>query len=366
MAKTTIHGAVILAFLCSQQANASNSCFSTKAVKELIEASEDIDRCFVSDKEDCGYSAKSVIAQKEINATRLVPLDRTTGSRTLDHAVGRVTAFFGPGYGNMIDNEVNGTGQKISRCHVITSAHLIYKFGVVSTSSSNENIKISFLTGQTCDPKRPFTRSAPGRVMFHMLTDSSTYKCKEDQNGGCELRFILGENDLMIVKLAKGAYDETDRRFFTLDTKRPGAGRNDLRVNCWGFPGHNKYMNVSQEVSDMFLWGQKNAKIFFSFPKYAENGIPTNAIAYKGMSGGGCATGDDPTVLVGIYSNGNSRVGHPAIDISEKNTMQRDANYVSPLNKLADEFRAARQDYNRRNPTKRLATELAQLDSECD
>ena len=56
--------AMILTLILAQQVLASNSCFDTQAVKELIAASEEINECFEKDVNNCKIDKMTVEEQR--------------------------------------------------------------------------------------------------------------------------------------------------------------------------------------------------------------------------------------------------------------------------------------------------------------
>ena len=97
----------------------------------------------------------------------MVPFDRTS-SELLNNATGAVSAHFSEG-------AYAATGQKISRCHIITSAHLLYggtKIPVDAVDKpdlkDSEHFKVKFHTGQTCDDERLFDKTVEAQVFFKM------------------------------------------------------------------------------------------------------------------------------------------------------------------------------------------------------
>lgn len=341
---------LILTLILAQQVSAS-SCFDSVEIKALIEASERLDQCFKAGN-NCNFENRSIEEQKARNARRLIPVDRSKNA-LLNEATGVVTADL-----NGVDEKGNprfyrASAQKISSCHIITSAHLIYKDGVVPVESNE--FKLNFFSGQTCNQKSPFEKASSGKVVFKMIDESrNDFTCAEfDKYGQCKRRHFDAHSDLVIIKLDK--YDKSNRNFFTLNTKNPAAHVNKTHVNCWGYPGYNNNLKIGSEKSNMFLWYQKDAQIFSGKDYQSDRGFPTNAITYKGMSGGGCSTSQNPNELVGLFANDNSVQGHSAIAIDTEKVIEQGANFLSGFHKLA-----AR--YSEENGGK----SIADLDKECE
>lgn len=206
----------ILILILSQQAVANNSCFDDAEIKELIRVSKALDKCFDGTSFCSDVSQESIEEQKERNVLRLVPFDRTQDD-LMNKATGVVTIAFGEYDGKDSGQQSRASGQKISRCHIITSAHLLYNDGRFPVES--ENFKIKFFSGQTCDPDYPFVSQTSGKVVFKMMQKGTDYKCQSlDQYGNCEKRRIDAHSDLVIIKLDK--FDRNDRSFFTLNSKK--------------------------------------------------------------------------------------------------------------------------------------------------
>lgn len=343
----------ILILILSQQVVANNSCFEDSEIKELIKISKALDKCF-NGKSRCGdVSQLSIWEQKERNILRLVPFDRTQDD-LMNKATGVVSITFGEYDGNDSGQQFQVSGQKISRCHIVTSAHLLYSDGRLPVES--ENFKIKFFSGQTCDPEYPFASQTSGKVVFKMMRKGTDYKCQSvDRYGNCEKRRIDGHSDLVIIKLDK--FDRNDRDFFTVNSKKPSDLISGQKVNCWGYPGYHSRSEIrlSREKSDMLLWAQKEAQIFTGKGFKSSLGILTNAISYKGMSGGGCAMVTNPGELVGAFSNNNGVDGHSAIALDPKIIVEQGPNHLSGFHRL-------HQRYSQAHGGKKLSD----LDAECD
>lgn len=105
----------------------------------------------------------------------------------------------------------------------------------------------------------------------------------------------------------------------------------------------------------MLLWKQKDAQIFNDKGFESDLGTHTNAIAYKGMSGGGCVIETNRTELVGVFSNNNGTNGHSAIALDPKLITKQGANYLSGFHKLHKRYSQAHG-----------GKKLSDLDAECD
>lgn len=341
----------ILILILSQQVAANNSCFDDSEIKDLIKMSRALDKCFDGKSRCSDVSQLTIEEQKERNLLRLVPFDRTQDD-LMNKATGVVSVTFGNYDGKYSGQQGLATGQKISRCHILTSAHLLYSDG--SFPIESENFKIKFRSGQTCDVKHPFASTVSGKVVFKMMQKGTDYKCQSvDRYGKCEKRLIDAHSDLVIIKLDK--FDRTDRNFFTVNSKKPSDLISGQKVNCWGYPGHNSKIRLSEEKSDMLLWAQKDAQIFTGEGFESELGTHTNAIAYKGMSGGGCIVATHPRELVGAFSNNNGINGHSAIALDPEFITEQGANYLSGFHKLHKRYSQAHG-----------GKKLSDLDMECD
>ena len=159
---------LILIFALANRVYADNLCFSDKAVRDVQAVSNSIDKCFFSDINNCGLSRKTIEEQKEINATRLIPYDRTSGDGFYDSATGVVSASF---IGGKLSGNVHvTTGNKISRCHVLTSAHLLFKEGRFPINSKDSDVNINFHSGQACEH---------GKIP-ESVTSSSSNRCQPE------------------------------------------------------------------------------------------------------------------------------------------------------------------------------------------
>ena len=340
-------------------AQGADACFKDPRVQELIEKSKDIDDCFASDKNRCWplIGKMSVEKQRKFNAKRLIPFDRSKNA-LFDHAVGKVTADKVAGLDGWSNpGTANGTGQRISRCHVLTSAHQFYTPITEPVSkvdlpplSDSDHFDIRFHFGQTCDGKLG-QYYARGQVLFRMTREGSDFVCdRHDNNNRCRERRFFGKSDIVILKLKE--YEKNNLNFFQVRTSPVLIPEQGARVSCWGFPGYNNQLSsLPKALSDQLLWHQLNAKIF---PGNYDRGVLTNAVAYPGMSGGGCVLGSAPQELIGIYSRKNSLTGISAVLGSAETADERSLNFLSPLDHLAERYRAA------------TGKRIEDLDKECD
>lgn len=327
---------------------AGNTCLKDDLVQQIVANSADLDECFDDDVNDCLIGKMSSEEQRKLNSKRLIPVDRSS-SRLMNNATGAVSVHFP-------DEVQAATGEKISRCHIITSAHLLYESTKISVDSNDlpskaeqQKLKIRFHSGQTCDNKL-FDSSAESQLYFKMTKQGLDFICdKKDNADFCLERRFFGKSDLVILKLLE--YNRADRTYFRLITdplRIPLAGQ---RVDCWGYPEYNNQIKLPKALSDQVLWYQKSAKIFWG--NY-DRGTLTNAIAYPGMSGGGCALQSSPDQLVGIFAAKNSATGHSAILITAQNADKMSANFISPFQTLSERYSAA------------TGKSLERLDEECD
>ena len=328
---------VILLVLISANAHSTESCFSNnKAILELIRASEELDECFATDKDPCKLKKKSIDFQANVNSSRLIPLNRMAGDKFMNRTTGVISVKFGKYDGVNSEKQFAGSAQKISRCHIIAPAHLIYTDGDFPLES--RNFSLTFKTGQTCDIKYPFENEVKASLFFKM-TDKKRgdFGCKsETYNHACEKRLFRGSSDVVILKL--DSFDKNDDSYFRLDTSTPIFKEGGQRINCWGYTSKIGLENVTSDESRMYLWTHKDAR------KYGDNlgksfdGVLTNAVSRKGMSGGGCADSDNPRVLVGLYVNDNKSGGDAGIYINPNDVFYAHPNYLAAFHKLAERY----------------------------
>lgn len=105
----------------------------------------------------------------------------------------------------------------------------------------------------------------------------------------------------------------------------------------------------------MLLWAQKDAQIFTDKSFKSSLGIHTNAILYKGMSGGGCVMATNPRELVGAFSNNNGVNGHSAIALNPKIIVEQGPNHLSGFHRLHERYSQAHG-----------GKKLSDLDAECE
>ena len=340
---------LIFTMILAEQVFANNSCFDSQAVKDLIQASEDLNDCFSNDVNNCPFHKLTIAQEREVNSERLVPFDRTS-SELMNNATGAVSAHFSEGTDA-------ASGQKISSCHIITSAHLLYTETEVRVDDKDlpalkdsVDFNVNFHTGQTCDDERRFDKKVGAQVFFKMTKKKTDFVCKiEDKKGNCLQRAFYGKTDLVILKLKK--YDKDDNVFFKLKTTQIATSSTGDRVNCWGYPVYNDLIKLPESMSNKMLWLQKDAKIFAG---EHERGVLTNATAYPGMSGGGCATSANPNELVGVLANKNNHSGRAVIDVTYETAHERPANFFSSFQYLAERYKQA------------TGKDIADLDSECN
>lgn len=296
------------------------------------------------------FEKMTIEMQREVNAERLIPHDRRS-NKLMDEATGIIVADFGA------LGVYRASAQKISRCHVVTSAHLLYSDMSVPVDSKDGPLSkaditfdLAFHFGQTCDSSL-FKSSSKAHVYFKMTKEGVDYVCGRYNNAGvCTERNFFGLSDIVVLRLS----DVSPRgsSFFELRERALEITSIDgRRINCWGYPGYNGQIRIPKELSDRFLWHQENAKIFAGM---SSRGILTNAVAYPGMSGGGCADPNLPNVLVGIIAERNSASGVSAVLISTQTAEARAGNFISSFERLADRY------------SKSTGRALSELDRECD
>ena len=331
---------VILTLVVCAEVPANESCFASKVIQDLIETSEELDDCFSSDDDKCKLKKKSPDVQANLNSSRLAPLNRKLGDMFMDRATGTVTVTFPNG------DMFSASAEKISRCHVITSAHLIFADGNVPVASKDYALR--FRSGQSCDTSKAWETEASAKLYFAMLT-AADYDCKD---AACSHRLFRGHTDLVLLKLEH--FDKIDRSFFSLSSIRPKFFTHGQKINCFGYtPSVNK-ANLSDAESRMYLWFQKDARMFGDDNGRSHKGVLTNAVTRKGMSGGGCVMPTNARELVGVFSKDNKGGGNPAIYVTPSNIASHAPNYLSSFHELSERYM--------RTTGKRLDN----LDRECD
>lgn len=304
------------------------SCFNNDAVLEAMEAAAALDECFESDNKPC-LSNVDAKGEMELNSFRLAPYDTST-----DNFMEKATGTVALKVGNKTVSIGNAT--KISRCHIVTSAHNLFKFGAVPANA--EDVDVNFKSGQYCDSDRT-QGSTKAKVTFRMVEEGNgkDFVCaQKDESGRCLVRQFYGKNDSVVLKLSK--FDKHDKNFFPVNASALVSIKEGQKLNCWAY------------VNGKMFFMQKNAQIFGK----TDRGVITNAVSQPGMSGGGCALASDPKVLVAMYANGNSGMGLPRVKIDPKNPVAGGANYLTDFNELDKRMYS------------KTGMHLADLDADCD
>ncbi len=344
--------AIVLIALISANAHSNESCFSTKAIVDLIGSSEELDECFSSDSDPCKLKTKSVDFQANVNSTRLIPMNRKVGDGFMDRATGVVSVKFGKFDGKDSSKQFSASAQKISRCHIIAPSHLLYTDGELPINSTN--FSITFKNGQSCNIDKPFENEVSASVIFKM-TDKARgdFGCRTQNNyQECESRIFRGSSDLVILKLK--TFNKNDKSFFKLNTQVPTSKVGGQRINCWGYTPKSGLENMTPDESLMYMWSQKDARMFGDKNGKSFKGVMTSAIARKGMSGGGCVDANDPKVLVGMFTNDNKGGGDAGININPEDELSHHPNYLAAFHKLAERYAEVNG-----------GKQLSELDSQC-
>jgi hypothetical protein len=347
--KTSIDSAmktlILILTLAAQNAYACVDLFQNTSAQELILASEKLDKYFNDDENFFEYTRgefkKSIKQQKIDNAARLVPYDRAQNSNFLNFASGRVQVRI-----DGVDGAYEGSAQKISRCHIVTSAHIVY--GDTRAKLDASNIRIGFFSGQSCDPLKAYTFSTPALVHFKM-TDKSDFRVE-----GAERRFHTS-TDLVILKLKE--FDALDARYFKINTTRLNANEGGVKIDCWGFPGFRKKQQLGAYTGGHYLWRQKDARIFGFTEKY---GYVSNVVGAHGMSGGGCSIarkGKSESELIAIIAGGYGF--NPIDDASELIVSAEDIGEKAGT--MLSSFDLLSRRFNKQNKK-----QIESLDKECD
>jgi hypothetical protein len=341
----------VLAVAMGTFAFASDGCFNAPDVVRLVDFSDALKHCYDDNDRECNLTQKSIEDQVDINANRLVPADRSKDP-FLDRATGRVTVAFGRYPGPDSNKIYRASAMKISRCHVMTSAHLIYTDGFLPLTSEAFDLQFSY--GQSCTARDPFRERVRASVAFKMTDPKKgDFDCGPgNRTADCAERYFKGHSDLIILRLT--TYDRSDRRFFNLVTTDPNMLRLGERVDCWSYPEHIDDLGLPEDRSQLFLWRQERAQVFGDNDGELHKGTMTNAVSYKGMSGGGCALSSASSMLVGLFANDNKRDGKPAVAITPDRIRSHKPNYLASFHKLRARYEAE------------TGKRLSKIDEECE
>jgi hypothetical protein len=231
---------------------ASDACFQNPKIQGLINASKELDSCFVDISSDpCGLKLLTIEEQRDVNSQRLVPLNRIE-QPFFNDAVGIIST-------DVHEKTPVATAQRVSSCHLITSAHLFYKDGSVPVSPQevpvpSDHVSAYFHFGQTCSAVRT-RESTSARVIFKMTREGIDFVCDgKDSSGICVRRHFYGKSDIVILRVEDGG---RSNNYFDIAPSVALNPRQGANVNCWGFPSHNQYLNLDKNLSNMLLWHQK-------------------------------------------------------------------------------------------------------------
>ena len=95
---------------------------------------------------------------------------------------------------------------------------------------------------------------------------------------------------------------------------------------------------MTPDESLMYMWTHKDARMYGDNLGKSFNGVLTNAVSRKGMSGGGCADSNNSRVLVGLYVNDNKGDGNAGIYINPNDEFYNHPNYLAAFHKLAERY----------------------------
>lgn len=227
----------------------------------------------------------------------------------------------------------SGTGVKIGKSCILTSAHNLYHSADVSVDNEEFNRfngKIQFSRGGNSN-----LGTVNAKVFFKMTEENKDFEIGTDEKGNL-IRIFKGHNDLVILQLEKADHNykkvavRTPESFSALN---PEMGE---KITCQGLPIHAVEKTYGNCSGNQFLWEQKNARIFTNHMK---KGLSTNLASTKGMSGGSCSLNVKPDEVFAIVSNGFSvdAFGNyvmPNLKFSKGNIENGAASYLSLLHIL--------------------------------
>lgn len=304
----------------------SRACdYNNEVIRRVITLADEVQNLLGDDSRYVKISEDYTSEIQKIKASRAMkPIDPESSIKEIEYkTVGNVTVL--GDNGRLVGN---GTGVKIGRSCVLTSAHILFESPEVPVDNSEFNEfqgKIKFARGGNSK-----LGSVNAKVLFKMTDENVDFQIGKDSKG-MEKRVFKGHNDLVILKLEKADNNfkkvavRTPESFHSLN---PEMGE---KITCQGLPSHVVEKTYGNCPGNNFLWEQKNARIFKNHSKY---GLSTNLASSEGMSGGSCSLNNKPDEVFAVVSNGFSRdkkenLIMPNLKFSDGNIENGAARYLS-------------------------------------
>lgn len=313
-----------------------NACrYEAEDVQSLVSSAKKVAHCFADDDTNCKLAQRSIVFQKNINAVRLIPVDRSNDS-LLNDATGRVTITFKAVSKDGDAGQIfSASAARVSRCHIATSAHLLYLDGSIAKGSND--FELVFHQGQSCRADKPFVNTMRAEVFYAMLDfTKGDFICEiGNTSANCYRRQIRGDRDVVLLRVPTAPQRTRFYSIAAADANKLVIGQ---RVDCWGYPSFDKRLGLTEVRSQLFLWHQARAQIF-PHPSFQPfKGLLSSAVVYSGMSGGGCALSEVPNELVALHANDNQTDGRPAVAITPDGRFTQQPNYLATFDVLRKRY----------------------------
>lgn len=344
---------ILILSLILVASNNSNACnlAQDKELRKLSEMADEVTKLVENDEDYKNIGDLPADQQEHYSSLAMKPID-FKDNKTLGDI--KVETLGNDGLSRGISS---GSGVKIGRSCVLTTAHVLYGSGYQEISSEHNgkfNGKIKFILG-TGENKRTMDAS----VFFQMTTPNVDYYTKETKKTfiikgkkvvkTIKERIFYGHNDPIILKLDNGADDNyrkvdvvTPEELFSDASFDIEVGR---KISCQGSPTHVAELlkKTSCKASDI-KWEQNNARIFSDDDITTRNGIISNVASSEGMSGGPCYLNDNPDYVFGVVANGHTKDSNgktlmPLIKFKDKNFAAGNASHIGLLHKLDERLK---------------------------
>lgn len=317
---------IIILTLIQVLSTQSRACdYNNEAIRRVILLADEVESLLGDDSRYESISSDYKPKIQKIKASRAMkPINPTNQDGQIEYnTVGNVVISSSNGGQLRI-----GSGFKIGKSCVITSAHVLFESLDVSVNDRDYNEfngKIKFERGGNSG-----LGSVNAKVFFKMTNEKEDFELKT-LNGNKQVRAFKGHNDLVILKLEKA--DDNFKKIAVRDPKsfssiNPNIGE---KISCQGSPSHAVDKTYGNCSGAEFLWEQKNARIFDNHQKY---GLSTNLASSAGMSGGSCLLNNKPEEVFAVVSSGfseaiNGKYIMPNLKFSEGNIENGAARYLS-------------------------------------